>query len=386
MRQKIIALVDCDCFFVSCERVDRPDLNGRPVCVVTSDNNKGIVVSRSAEAKALGIKMGAPMFQIKDRYDGVHYIPVRHSRYGELSKQVMDVLRTFAPVVEEVSVDEAYMDLTGLSRVYKMTYRDLIVQIRQKVMDETGIPVSVGLGTSKTLAKLASDKAKTNGGIFIIPPDRIREMLANTALEEVCGIGHQAAAQYGRKGIVSVVELLDKEVPWVRQAFGVNGERLRYELAGVAVAAVNALEEAPQSIQDTRALEDFTGSLELLQNTMAYHVHRASQKLRRWNGYCQTLAVMVRTKDFRMWEEEVRLEVATNSEARLLKQARELLARMYKPKVLYRATGVTLKNLVYGEAVQESLFGEKVREDDKVSHLIDELEARFGRDIIRYGG
>ena len=314
MKEHVIALVDCDCFFVSCERVDNPQLNGKPVCVITGGGNKGIVVSRSNEAKALGIKMGAPMFQIKDSYPGTYYIPSRLNRYAEISKQVMDVLREFSPEVEEVSIDEAYVDLTGFSKLYKLKYVDLIKKIRQTILERVKVPVSIGLSTSKTLAKLASDKAKKTGGIFIIHPSQIKEILKDVELEEVCGISDNTARKYWRNGITTIQEFLEKDPVWIRQAFGINGEKLRYELAGISVSDVNPVEEAPKSIQDTRSLEDFTDNLQILESTLYYHIHRASQKLRKWDGYCGVLGVMLRTKDFHIVETEIKLTIPTNSE------------------------------------------------------------------------
>ena len=140
-KEYVIALVDCDCFYVSCERVDNPNLNGRAVCVVTTSTNKGIVLSRSNEAKAFGIKMGQPMFQLNGRHLDCFYIPCRHKRYAELSRQVMAVFREFSPDVEEVSVDEAFLDLTGMSKMYGLSYEKLAHQIRQRVFEKTKIPV-----------------------------------------------------------------------------------------------------------------------------------------------------------------------------------------------------------------------------------------------------
>lgn len=385
MKQRVIALVDCDCFFVSCERVDNPALNGRPVCVMTGGGTKGIVVSRSAEAKALGIKMGAPMFQVQTDYPQGIYIPSRLSRYADISARVMAVLRTFSPDMEEVSIDEAYMDLTGLNRVYRMTHRDLIARIRQTVWEQAHIPVSIGLATTKTLAKLASDKAKKTGGLFLIPPDRVRPILRESGLEEVCGISRKTALKYWSKGVTTPDEFLDKDVKWIRQAFGVTGERLWYELSGLSVIPVNPVEEAPKSIQDTHALEDITDNPDVLENTLYTHVHRASRKLRTWDGYCGTVGVVLRTKDFQVMEQDLRLERPTNSENTLLRQARVLLHRLYRPRILYRATGITLKDLVFGPEKQPSLFGATEREDDKISRLIDTLEQKFGKSVLKYG-
>ena len=143
--------------------------------------------------------------------------------------------------------------------------------------------------------------------------------------------------------------------------------------------------KAPKSIQDTRALEDFTDDLNILEDTLYYHIHRASQKLRKWDGYCGVLSLMLRTKDFNIYEKELRLAVPTNSESTLLKNAHILIKQTYKPKILYRSTGITLKNLVFGQVAQQSLFGEDKREDDKVSHIIDDLERKFGKSVLKYG-
>ncbi len=385
VKEHVIALVDCDCFFVSCERVDNPKLNGKPVCVTTGATSKGIVVSRSNEAKALGIKMGQPMFQLDGKYPSCHYIPARHERYAEISKQVMAVLRDFTPEVEEVSVDEAYLDLTGMSKMYGLTYENLIKKIRKTILEKTKVPVSIGLSTSKTLAKLASDKAKKTGGIFIIHPKNVREILKDIDLEEISGISHKTSMNFWKKGVTNIEEFLDKDPSWVRQAFGINGERLRYELAGISVSPVNPVEEAPQSIQDTRALEDFTDSLEVLESTLPYHVHRASQKLRKWDGYCSILAVMLRTKDFKVVETDVKFDKPTNSEQRLLRASHELIRKLYKSRTLYRSVGITLRNLVFGKAVQQSLFETEQREDDKMSRIIDDLEKKYGKQVVKLG-
>lgn len=297
----------------------------------------------------------------------------------------MDTLREFTPDVEEVSIDEAYLDLTGMSKLYGLTYENLVKKIRKTVLEKTKVPVSIGLSTSKTPAKLASDKAKKTGGIFIIPPKKVREILHGINLEEICGISHQTSMNYWKKGVSNLDEFLDKDPNWIRQAFGINEKWLRYELAGVSVSPVNPVEEAPQSTQDTRSLEDFTDSLEVLESTLPYHVHRASQKLRKWDGYCSFWAVMLRTKDFKVFETETKLDKPTNSEQTLLRASHELIEKLYKPRTLYRSVGTTLRNLVFGKAVQQSLFETEQREDDKMSRIIDDLEKKYGKQVVKLG-
>ena len=159
--QRAICLADCDSFFASCEQADNPALRHKAVCVMTGNGIGGIIVSRSKEAKAAGVKMGEPYFKVKDLYDNVTYLPVRHERYHQISQQIMTIFKSFSPDVETVSVDEAYIDLTSLDKLYKSSYTDIIRNIRQTVWQKVHIPVSIGLSTSKTLAKLASDLAKS---------------------------------------------------------------------------------------------------------------------------------------------------------------------------------------------------------------------------------
>ena len=384
MKQHIIALVDCDCFYVSCERKDNPDLQGKPVCAVTTTSSKGIVLSRSKEAKALGIKMGAPMFQIKNQYPTCHYMPARHHRYAEISKEVMDTIKTFSPDVEVTSVDEAYIDLTSLNTVYHSTYTDIIKNIRQAVWDKVGIPVSIGLSCSKILAKLASDKAKSNNGIFVIPPDKILDIVGEMAVEDVCGIGRRNSEHLRFNGIFTINDFVSKDNAWIRKAFGINGLNLKSELTGTATSLVSNEQTAPQSIQDTRSFEDFTQSLEFLEHQLNSHVHIACQKLRRWEGFCSEIEVMLKTKDFKYFGIEAKLANPTNSDQEVRHVAITLLKQLYKPNLIYRSTGITLKNLTYGE-VQQSLFEETKPHDDKLSHVVDELEAKFGRGIIKAG-
>lgn len=383
MKQHLIALVDCDSFFVSCERVDNTSLCGKPVCVMTGGGSKGIIVSRSKEAKALGIKMGAPYFQVQKTHPQAICLPARHRRYSEISHQVMNTLRSFTPDVEEVSIDEAYVDLTGLDAVYKISYQELIKKIRQTVWQKNKIPVSVGLSTSKTLAKLASDKAKSAGGIYIIRPEEILESIGNDNINEICGIGRCNSQNLGFNGIFTVKDFLAQDNAWIKMALGIRGLNLKFELSGLAVSPVDTTLQAPQSIQDTKSFTDFSDNLEFLQAELGIHAHNAAQKLRHWNGFCAEVGVLLRTKDFKVSMLFTKLP-ATNSDFAIKTAATELLKHLYKPKTLYRSIGVELRKLSYFET-QQSLFENLHREDDKLSKVVDELEQKFGRGIVKIG-
>lgn len=383
MKQHAIALIDCDSFFVSCERVDNPALCGKPVCVMTGGGSKGIIVSRSKEAKLLGIKMGAPYFQVQKTYPQAICLPARHRRYAEISRQVMNIIKTFSPDVEEVSIDEAYIDLTGLNNVYKTSYNELINKIRQTILTKTKIPVSIGLSTSKTLAKLASDKAKSTGGIYTIKPENILESIGDNDIKEICGIGRNNSRKLNFDGVFTVRDFLQKDNAWIKMVLGIRGLNLKFELSGINTSPVNPVLQAPQSIQDTKSFADFTDNHNFLAAELNLHIHNAAQKLRLWNGYCSEIGVILRTKDFTTTALYTEL-AATNSDFSLKSAAAALLSRLYKPKSLYRSIGVELRKLSYFET-QQSLFENLHREDDKLSKVVDELEQKFGRGIIKIG-
>ena len=385
MKQQIIALIDCDSFFVSCERADNPSLQGKPVCVITSEGNKGIVVSRSKEAKMLGVKMGAPYFQIKNSYPQMIYLPSRHTRYAEISSQVMSVIRSFSPDVEEVSIDEAYIDITGLNKLHKTTYTDIIKKIRQTIFDKTSIPVSIGLSSSKTLAKLASDKAKKTGGIFVIHPDKILETIGNENIEDICGIGIKSAKSLKFNSIFTIKNFLSKDNTQIKKLLGITGFNLKLELSGISTSPVDSSPKTPQSIQDTKSFEDFTDNLEFLHSQLTYHVHIATKKLRLWNGFCSEVGVILRTKDFNVTTLLLKLETATNSELDIRKKALFLLNQLYRPNSLYRSIGVELRQLRYNNEIQQSLFENLKQNDDTLSRVLDDLEQKFGKDIVKLG-
>ncbi len=212
-KKHVIALVDCDSFFVSCEQSVNPDLKGKPVCVMSGRGQ--CVISRSREAKKLGVKMGMPYFQIEGELKKAIYINANHELYSEISKKVMEVLKTFSPNVEVYSVDEAFIDLTGLERLYKRNYLEIAQMIREKILQETDIPVSIGVSSSKSLAKLASDKAKTMGEkVFLVGARKIEPLLKETSIDEIWGIGRNLSQLLRKNGILTAYELVSQNDLW----------------------------------------------------------------------------------------------------------------------------------------------------------------------------
>lgn len=385
-RKSVIALVDCDSFFVSCEQSVNPELKGRPVCVMSGRGQ--CVISRSKEAKKLGIRMGMPYFQIEGQMKKATYINANHELYSKISEKVMTILKNFSPKVEVYSIDEAFVDLTGLERLYKKNYLEIAQMIREEVLKHTDIPVSIGVSSSKSLAKLASDKAKTMGeGVFLIGARKIVPLLQNTSIDEIWGIGKKLSILLRKNGILTAYELVCQDDLWLNKQIGIRGLEMKHELLGEMVSPVSNEVKLPKSIQKTSALAKFSSDKNYLKNSLNYHIHRACVKLRGINAKCKGVSIFLRTKDFRVFCEKKVLNVATDFELEISDIVFTLLDKLYNPNILYRSTGVILDTFTMNDEAQMSLFAdEKVDEKkEKLSKCFDKLEARFGKDIIQTG-
>ena len=385
-RKNIIALVDCDSFFVSCEQSVNTDLKGKPVCVMSGRGQ--CVISRSKEAKKLGIRMGMPYFQIEGNMKKAVYINANHDLYSEISKKVMSVLKDFSPLVEIYSIDEAFVDLTGLERLYKKNYLEIAQMIRQEVKDKVDIPVSIGLSSSKSLAKLASDKAKSlDEGVYLIGSRKIIPVLQKTSIDEIWGIGKNLSALFRKNGILTAYELVSQDDLWLNKQIGIRGLEMKHELLGEMVSPVSDEVKLPKSIQKTSALAKFTSDKNYLKNSLNYHIHRACVRLRRINSKCKGISIFLRTKDFKVYCEKKVLNVPTDFELEISDVIFELLDKIYNPNILYRSTGVILDTFELNSEAQMSLFADSLRDEKKIklTKCFDKLEERFGKDIIQTG-
>ena len=383
---KVIALVDCDSFFVSCEQKVNPELKGKPVCVLS--NKDGCVISRSKEAKKMGVRMGQPYFLAKDEFPDAVYVSCHHDLYGEISEDVMAVLREFSPNVQVYSVDEAFVELTGLKRLYKKNYLELAQFIREQIKERVDIPVSIGVSSTKTLAKLASDKAKkTDTGVYMIANKKIMPELQNTKIEEIWGIGKNLTVLFKKAGILSAADLVAKEDVWLDKKVGIRALEMKHELLGEVVSPVVNEEKLPKSIQKTSAFGIFTSDLDFIKNQLNYHIHSACRKLRKIDCKAQTIGVMLRTKDFRVVYEKKMLSAPTSFEMEISDIAFELLQKIYSPSVVYRSTGIILDNLRCNTEEQLFLFSDDVLDSkkEKLSKCFDKLEAKFGKNIVQIG-
>ena len=386
VKQKVIALVDCDSFFVSCEQKRNPELKNKPVCVLS--NPDGCVISRSREAKQMGVRMGEPYFMAKKEHSKAIYPVADHEYYGQVSYQVMAVLQDFSPYVQIYSVDEAFVDLTGLQRLYKKNYYELAQMLRQRVLDEVDIPVSIGVSSSKTLAKLASDKAKNvESHIYQINMCDILTELENTKIEEIWGIGRRLTDKMKKNGIITALELVNKSDSWLDKQIGIHGIEMRHELLGEMTSPVLNESTTPKSIQNTRAFGIFTSDFNFIKNELNMHIHTSCRKLRHHDTKCLQIGVMLRTKDFRVFYTKRDLKSPTDFELEISKIAIELLKEIYNPNILYRATGVVLEKIGEQGIEQLSLYDNEEDNDKKrkLTQCFDKLERKMGKNIVKIG-
>ena len=384
--QKYIALIDCDSFFVSCERKLNPKLNAKPVCVVSGE--RGCVIARSIEAKEMGIPMGQPLFMAKKEFPKAIYINANHYNYAQISDQVMSFLKNFSPTVEVYSIDEAFVDLTGLSKLYKKNYYDLSKYIRDEIAQQIGIPVSIGLSRTKTLAKLASDKSKTTKDhVYIAGKCGITRLLKSSKIGEVWGIGHRLEPKLRGHGIYSAYDYVQKNDTWLKSRFGKLGLELKYELLGNQINKVSTETQLPKSIMDTKSFPEFSQDLNYLKNELMIHIHSACRKLRKVDCKCKTIGVIIKTKDFRCYCEKINLEHSTNFEFEISEYAMPILEKLFDSQTIYRSIGILLENFNPCENEQKSLFEntERREKNEKLGKSLDKLEAKFGRNIVTTG-
>ena len=384
--QKYIALIDCDSFFVSCERKLNPELKGVPVAVVSGE--RGCVISRSKEAKMLGLPMGLPLFQAVQRVPECIYISANHYAYTKISKQVMNILKDFSPNVEVYSIDEAFVDFTGLTKLYKKNYFKLARELQKRIADEVDIPVTIGISRSKTLAKLASDKAKnTSARIAVIGKCGIHHLLEFTEIQEVWGIGRKLGVRLRGLGVRTALDFINKDDKWVKSKFGKNGLTSKAELSGIMVSPISNEVELPKSISDTKSYLEFSSDLQFLKNELSIHIHESCARLRKIDCKCATIGVLLKTKDFRTLYSKVQLDIPTDFEFEISRAAFPLLTEMFISREVYRSVGIVLEDFREKAEEQLTLFSnnEKKEQNEKLGQSLDKLEKKFGRNIVRTG-
>ena len=382
-----IALVDCNNFFVSCEQLMNPLLKNRAVCVLS--NNDGCIIARSKEAKDIGIPMGYPLFKARKEFKNVIYISRNFGLYHDISNRIMLKLVKFTPDVEQYSIDEAFLDLTGLKKLYRCSYEEIIANIKKEIEEEIGVPVSIGLAPTKTLAKLACERAKkiqSLNGLCRIKYREIDEILRKTYIEEIWGIGRNTTALFHKYGIYKCSEITKQNEFWLKKIWGKRGLELKSELTGVSVYPVNSKFEPPKSIQKTSAFSHFTNDKNYIKGSLHYHAHQVCTKLRKLGLQTEIVYVMLRTKDFQVFTDKIVLPEATDSEFLINQYADKLFEKLYNPDIIYRSSGIYAEKLTEKSAAQLFLFEDKkTQKAQALSALWDKFENKYGKSCFCIG-
>ena len=405
-------LIDADAFYVSCERAFRPGLEGRPVVVLS--NNDGNVVARSRESKALGITMGMPFFKARPVIErhGVTWFSSNYTLYGDVSRRVFDTVGRFVPALEHYSIDEAFVHFDGAGKQEEDAH-----EIRSTVRRWTGIPVSVGIGPTKVLAKVAAGIAKRRpeyGGVVDLTGKDVDQYLEDCDVSDLWGIGPRYAhflksaggadgqqpdlweaaglePVLGRRRVETALELKNCPDTWVRKHLTIKGLRLVWELRGVSCLPLEVFEKPRKGLCCSRSFGRPVTTLEDLRGAVAMHCSRAGEKLRRQRLAASHLTVFVSTSRFRQRPEEVysgaascRLPFPTNYTPGLISSARSLLERVYRPGFVYHKAGVLLTDIVpESERQQSVLAGIDDERRLRAMHAVDEINRRHGRHTVR---
>lgn len=386
-------LIDCNNFYVSCERVFRPDLEGVPVIVLS--NNDGCAVARSNEAKALGIKMGDPEFKLRDliKRENIRVFSSNYALYGDVSRRVSDTLGSMVPTIENYSIDESFLNLGEFrEREVEQLARDL----RERVLRWVGIPTCVGIAPTKTLAKVANFIAKKRpqyrGVCDLRSPSVRAELLPTVPVDEVWGIGSASAAKLAKIGIQTAADLAELDQDNARALMTVTGGRTVFELRGISCIALELMEPTRKGIAVTRSFGAPVTSWQQMREALASYATRAAEKMRRYQVAAENIFVFMHTNTFNNDPfysngASARFAETTNDTGEVVALAVRLGERLWKDGFRYSKCGVIITELLPETNRQPALWGELDRDRrERVWKVMDKLNANLGRDTVRILG
>ena len=386
----MFAVIDCNNFFVSCEKVFNPALEGKPVVVLS--NNDGCIVSRSQQAKDLGVKMGMPAYQMEERYEWKDVISFssNYKLYGDMSRRVMSVLQELVPSMEIYSIDEAFASFTGMS---VEQIKEKCEEIVYKVRKYTGIPVCVGVAPTKTLSKVANWYAKRYKGYHgycIIDSEQKREKaLELLEIGEVWGIGRRYSKFLKGEGVHTALAFTQKSAWWVKKNMGVVGLRTQMELNGTPVTNLDIKEEK-KSITTSRSFGEMVSSLEELESAVSSFAAACAGKLRHQHSAAGMMTVHILTnfhrEDLPRYYNSITVKFpeATDSTMELVGEALKGLKQIYRKGYLYKKAGVIVGDIVPSDGVQQNLFEEKdIGRIKSLNNVLDSVNAKYGKDVLR---
>ena len=384
---KKIALIDCNSFYVSCERLFNPKIRKKPVVVLS--NNDGCIVSRSNEAKALGIKMGEPYFKAKDIIvkNNVYVFSSNYSLYGDLSRRVMRTLKRFNSDIEVYSIDEAFIDLSNFP---DNEVENVAQEIRSTVLQWTGIPTSIGIAKTKTLSKVANHiaKKKQSGVTSLIGVENIDPILEKVDINDVWGVGRQLTKFYHKNGIYNAKQLKNKSNTWIKKNSNVLGSRTAMELRGISCIDIEKTTSKRKSCVVSRSFGQRVEKFQELKEAVAGYCLNASEKIRSESLIAKSITVFIRTSPFQSRfghysnSKTIDFPIATNNSIEIVKTALTALESIFKNGYRYQKAGVMLSNLSESTGSKNLFSSEK---DEKISCLmrsIDNTNYRYGRSTL----
>ena len=389
MRDKVFALIDCNAFYVSCERVFNPKLNNRPV--VALSNNDGCIISRSKEAKALGIKMGVPLFKVKDivEKEKVVVFSSNYTLYADMSRRVMNIISSSSPYTEIYSIDEAFVELSSLP----IDYESYAHQLRQTILQHTGIPVSVGIASTKTLAKVANHKAKKddslNGVCSLVNYNNIDQILELTEVGDVWGVGRRLSKKLINHGIHNAKLLKNCSDSWIRKMMSVNGLKTITELRGISCIPLEEYSMTRKSCCTTRSFGKLLTNLEDIEQAVTTFARRAAERIRSESLAASCVSVFVRTNPFDKKSAYYSngasrtLSHPTHDSITIIETALLLTKRIFKNNYQYKKAGVLLSGLCDESEIQETLFEKNYNPNSDLMSAIDAINYRYGRDTLQ---
>lgn len=387
----MFALADCNNFYVSCERVFNPALRGKAVVVLS--NNDGCIISSSTEAKQLGITMAQPAHQIEAllKKNNVTIFSANFPLYGDMSRRIMEILTQYTPNIEVYSIDEAFLDLNNLAVADLDSY---VAEIRRAATKGTGIPVSIGVAPTKTLAKVANHIAKKQfrkKGYFILDSkEKIHEALKNSPIDDVWGIGRRFAYKLSKYQIHTAWDFTRMPDAWVKRNMSVIGLRTKKELSGIPCIDMESAPPAKKSICVSRSFGKYQSELNQLEEAVSSFAGLAAEKLRRQDSCANIIMVFIYTNKYKYEETQNsnyivhHLPVPTSSSIEIITYAKAALKQIFKPGFKYKKAGVVLSGLVPAGAVQRALFDEVDRDKhDALMNSMDKLNKKYGINTVR---
>ena len=381
-----IALIDCNSFYVSCERLFNPKINNKPVVVLS--NNDGCVISRSTEAKKIGIKMGEPYFKVRELVakNNVHIFSSNYALYGDISRRVMKTLKSFSENIEIYSIDEAFIDLSHIEEKEVENYGK---EIRERILKWTGIPSSVGISNTKTLSKIANHMAKKNKTGVTYLKENIDESLKNFKISDIWGVGKQLSKLYIKNGIDTAYKLKNISSSWVKKSTSVLGAKTVMELRGVTCINLETQETKRKSCCVSRSFGKKIESLNKLQESIVTHCLNAAEKIRNEEQVTKSLTVFIRTSPFDKYRKyysnsiTIDLPIATSNSLEIIKIAISGLKKIYKYGYFYQKAGIVLSKLTGSSENELNLLAPIMENKSKtLMKAIDFANAKYGRNAV----